>query len=102
MAVQSLGGTQGILQRSNAEHNPKRDRKPTPEANDTLARNDAQSPEPRAPAPERPIRRGSDKASRPSHRPTRERSMRSRVAIGVLLALGLMFGFWLLFKLPSN
>jgi len=85
-------------EQSNAEHNPKRARiRSDLDVKSTQADDDSSS-ESRAPDPPRPARRGSDKASRSS----RERSTRSRIAIGVLLAVGLMLGFWLLFKLPAG
>jgi cobalamin biosynthesis Mg chelatase CobN len=89
-------------EQSNAEHNPKRTKKAAPSVSRGEERNDTVDGEQRAPAQDRPARRAPERASRPSNRTPRERSTRSRVAIGVLLALGLMLGFWLLFKLPAN
>jgi cobalamin biosynthesis Mg chelatase CobN len=89
-------------EQSNAEHNPRRTKKAAPSVGRVEARNDTADREQRAPGQEGPVRRGPEKASRPSHRSPRERSTRSRVAIGILLALGLMLGFWLLFKLPAK
>jgi hypothetical protein len=46
-----------------------------------------------------PVQRSSDSV-RASARPPRPQ--RNRVAIAVLLAVGLMLGFWLLFRLPGT
>jgi len=89
-------------EQSNAEHNPRRTTKLSPDVRQDRAPDDSSNSQSRAPEPDRPVRRGSDKVSRTSNRAPRERSTRSRIAIGVLLALGLMLGFWLLFKLPAN
>jgi hypothetical protein len=85
---------------SNAEHNPKRFKRAPGKI---LARpdDDGGGSEAMRVAEPKPVRRGSERAPRSQSGP-RERSHRSRIAIGVLLALGLMFGFWLLFKLPTH
>jgi len=89
-------------EQSNAEHNPKKAKQSSPDVRGTPVRDESPSSEPRLPESGKAVRRGPDKASRPSNRASRERSTRSRIAIGLLLALGLMLGFWLLFKLPSK
>jgi hypothetical protein len=51
------------------------------------------------PAPAAPVQRSAS-AARASMRPAN--TQRNRVAIAVLLAVGLMVGFWLLFRLPGT
>jgi hypothetical protein len=58
------------------------------------------SREPEKLEPAAPRSRPAEK--RGSERPGRARSPANRVAIALLLAVGLMVGFWLLFRLPGT
>jgi uncharacterized membrane protein len=93
---------QAAARDANAVHNPPKSKKAilpdAPRARETGIATERSSSEP----PVRDVASGSVKRPRAQPRTGRERSTRSRIAIGVLLALGLMLGFWLLFRLPSN
>jgi cobalamin biosynthesis Mg chelatase CobN len=85
---------------ANATHNPPKDRESRAEPESPPIGGVSEQQTRRA-APDRPARKSSEQSERKVSRPSSERSKRSRVAIGVLLAVGLMLGFWLLFKIPA-